>query len=101
MVGRAERNKDLIQEVVESAAHRVGNITSIITTAVADVAREIGELVTDGFEMREAAKTARNDSEPEAKPKTPPEELDSLNGYDDDTDEDADADDGGSGREDH
>ncbi|EGD56364.1 hypothetical protein [Gordonia neofelifaecis] len=86
MVGRAERNKDLVQEVVESAAHRVGNIASIITTAVADVAREIGELVTDGFEMREAAKTARDDSEPAGKPKTPPQELDSLNGYDGDDD---------------
>lgn len=89
MVGRAERNKDLIQEVVENAAHRVGNIATIITSAVADVARELGELVTDGFEMREAAKAAERDATPLAKPKTQPEEQDSLNGYDgeDDTDD--------------
>ncbi|WP_026919346.1 hypothetical protein [Gordonia shandongensis] len=63
MVGRAERNKDLIQDVVENAAHRVGNISSIITGAVADVAREIGDLVTDGFEMRDAARAARKASD--------------------------------------
>ncbi|WOC11429.1 hypothetical protein [Gordonia sp. MP11Mi] len=58
MVGRAERNKDFAQEMVQSTASRVGNITAIITTAVVDVAREVGELVTDGFDMRDAAKKA-------------------------------------------
>lgn len=79
MVGRLERNKDLAQEVVESTARRVGNIASIITTAVAAVAHEIGELVTDGFEMREAAKSASADDAPTRKPAM---ELDSVNGYD-------------------
>ncbi|MEZ5210723.1 MULTISPECIES: hypothetical protein [unclassified Gordonia (in: high G+C Gram-positive bacteria)] len=58
MVGKLERNKDLIQDVVENTARGVGSITSIITGAVADVTREIGDIVTDGFEMREAAKAA-------------------------------------------
>ncbi|WP_132994078.1 hypothetical protein [Gordonia zhaorongruii] len=58
MIGRAERSKDVVQTGVESTAAHVGNIASIITTAIADVAREIGELVTDGFEMREASKLA-------------------------------------------
>jgi hypothetical protein len=79
VVGRLERNKDLAQEVVESTARRVGNIASIITTAVAAVAHEIGELVTDGFEMREAAKAASADDAPVRKPAM---ELDSVNGYD-------------------
>ncbi|GAB05314.1 hypothetical protein M2359_001728 [Gordonia amarae] len=61
MVDRLERNKDLIQELVESTAVHVGSITTIITKAVADVAREIGEIITDGFEMREAAKLAEQD----------------------------------------
>lgn len=59
MVGKLERNKDLVQDVVENTAHKVGNIASIITGAVVDVTREIGDLVTDGFEMREAAKAAK------------------------------------------
>ncbi|OZC29404.1 hypothetical protein [Gordonia polyisoprenivorans] len=61
MVDRIERNKDLIQELVESTATHVGQIATIITSAVAGVAREIGEIVTDGFEMREAAQRAKAD----------------------------------------
>lgn len=60
MVGKLERNKDLVQDIVENTAHRVGAIASIITTAIVDVTREIGDLVTDAFEMREAAKAARS-----------------------------------------
>ncbi|HEY9313100.1 hypothetical protein [Williamsia sp.] len=61
MVSQFERNKDMAQELIEQTAHRVGRIASIITGAVIDVTREIGDLVTDGFEMREAAKRARLD----------------------------------------
>ncbi|MGV9671743.1 MULTISPECIES: hypothetical protein [unclassified Gordonia (in: high G+C Gram-positive bacteria)] len=61
MVDRIERNKDLVQELVESTATHVGQIATIITSAVADVAREIGEIITDGFEMREAAQKAKAD----------------------------------------
>lgn len=58
---KLERNKDIAQEVVETTAHRVGRITTIITGAVADVAREVGDLVSDGFEMRDAARRAKAD----------------------------------------
>ncbi|MFT4125910.1 MAG: hypothetical protein QM662_06730 [Gordonia sp. (in: high G+C Gram-positive bacteria)] len=63
MVDRIERNKDLIQEVVESTAIHVGQIATIITTAVADIAREIGEIISDGFEMREATHRAKVDED--------------------------------------
>jgi hypothetical protein len=63
MVGKFERNKDTIQELTESAATRVGAIAGIIAGAVRDVTREIGEFVTDGIEMREAARKARNDEQ--------------------------------------
>ncbi|MDL9938470.1 hypothetical protein QSJ18_17110 [Gordonia sp. ABSL1-1] len=61
MVERIERNKDLVQELVESTATHVGQIATIITGAVVDVAREVGEIFTDGFEMREAAQRAAVD----------------------------------------
>ena len=61
MVSRFERNKDTAQEMIESTAHRVGRIASIITGAVIVVTREIGDLISDGIEMREAAKKARDD----------------------------------------
>lgn len=63
MVGRFERNKDLLQEAVESTATHVGRIATIITGAVADITREIGDLVTDGLEMRDAAKRAELDAD--------------------------------------
>ncbi|MBJ8346743.1 hypothetical protein [Antrihabitans sp. YC2-6] len=61
MVGKFESNKDMIQDLTESAATRVGNIAGIITEAVKDVTREIGDLITDGLEMREATKKAQED----------------------------------------
>ncbi len=56
-----ERNKDTVQEMTESAATHVGNIAGIITGAVRDVTREIGNWISDGIEMREAARKARLD----------------------------------------
>ena len=61
MVGRFERNKDTVQEMTESASTHVGNIAGIITGAVRDVTREIGNWISDGIEMREAARKARLD----------------------------------------
>lgn len=63
MVSQFERNKDIAQELIEQAAHRVGRIASIITGAVIDVTHEIGDLITDGIEMREAARKARDDDD--------------------------------------
>ena len=66
MVGKFESSKDIAQELTMSAAHRVGNIAGIITGAVKDVTREIGDWMTDGIEMREAAEQARRDQNTDA-----------------------------------
>ncbi|MFE9787855.1 hypothetical protein ACFYO7_20995 [Nocardia salmonicida] len=66
MVGKFESNKDLVQDLTASGAQRVGKIASLITGTVAEVAREIGEFVTDVIEMREAAAAARRDAERDA-----------------------------------
>ena len=55
---RAETAKDTVQVLTESAASHVGRIATIITGAVRDVAREMGEWATDAFEMRDAAEKA-------------------------------------------
>ncbi|WP_231707170.1 hypothetical protein [Tsukamurella sputi] len=60
-MGKLERRKDAAQEAIESTSIRVGRIATIITTAVADVAREIGDAVSDALEMRQAAKAAAAD----------------------------------------
>jgi hypothetical protein len=59
---RAETAKDTVQVLTESAAGHVGRIATIITSAVRDVAREMGEWATDAFEMRDAADRANRNS---------------------------------------
>ncbi|EOM76483.1 hypothetical protein DW322_17000 [Rhodococcus rhodnii] len=71
MVGKFERRKDTVQELAESAATHVGQIAVIIAGAVRDVTREVGDWITDGIEMSEAAKKARDD---ESRPGSDPDE---------------------------
>ena len=61
MLGDAETRKDTVQVAVESAFKHVGEIASIIARAGHDVTREIGDWATDVFEMRDAARRARED----------------------------------------
>ncbi|HEY3713829.1 MAG TPA: hypothetical protein VGL39_04805 [Jatrophihabitantaceae bacterium] len=56
-----ETAKDTVQVLTESAASHIGRIAVIITGAVRDVAREVGDWATDAFEMRDAAKRAQSD----------------------------------------
>ena len=57
-IGRAEIAKDTVQVLAESTASHVGTIAAILASAVRDVAREIGDLATDVFEIRDAADRA-------------------------------------------
>lgn len=63
-ISRAEIRKDALQDTVEATATAVGAVTTIVTTAVRDVARAVGGLATDLFEIRESARRARDDNEP-------------------------------------
>jgi hypothetical protein len=64
MVSEAESTKDTIQVVTESAAEHAGKIATILTTAVRDIARELGDWVSDVIEMREASQKAKKDTDP-------------------------------------
>jgi hypothetical protein len=57
----AEIGKDTIQAAVEAAAGTVGEVATIITTAVRDVATAVGGFATEVFEIRDAAKKAQDD----------------------------------------
>jgi hypothetical protein len=57
----AEIGKDSIQAVVEAAAGTVGEVATIVTSAVRDVATAVGAFATEVFEVREAAKKAQDD----------------------------------------
>jgi hypothetical protein len=62
-IGRMEIAKDTAQVLTESAANHVGRIATILTTAVREVAHELGELAADVFEMRDAAGRATADEQ--------------------------------------
>jgi len=57
-LSKTEIRKDALQEIVESGASTVGEVASIITTAVKDVANAIGGFATDVFEIRDSARRA-------------------------------------------
>jgi hypothetical protein len=64
-LSKAEIRKDALQDTVEAAAGAVGQVATILTTAVKDVAGTIGGFATDLFEIRDAARRAAEDhSEP-------------------------------------
>jgi len=67
-ISRTEIRKDALQDTVEATATAVGAVTTIVTTAVRDVARAVGGLATDLFEIRESARRAHDDNEPHDPP---------------------------------
>ncbi|CQD08833.1 hypothetical protein ACT17_07070 [Mycolicibacterium conceptionense] len=73
-LSKTEIGKDVLQESVEAVASTVGQVTSIITTAVKDVATALGGLATDVFEIADGARKANED----------------FDDFDDDLDVDAD-----------
>ncbi|HTM83740.1 MAG TPA: hypothetical protein VL179_02375 [Mycobacterium sp.] len=62
-LSKTEISKDALQESVEAVAATVGEVTTIITRAVKDVASAIGGLATDAFEIRDGVREARARSE--------------------------------------
>ena len=57
-LSKGEIGKDAVQSTVEAAASTVGEVATIITAAVRDVATAIGGLATEVFEIREASRKA-------------------------------------------
>jgi hypothetical protein len=64
-LGKAEIRKDAVQELIESGASTVGQVASIITTAVRDVADAIGGFATDAFQIRNGARRTSRQVEDE------------------------------------
>lgn len=64
-LSKAEIRKDAVQEIVGAGASTVGEVASIITTAVKDVANAIGGLATDVFEIRDGVRRASRPLEDE------------------------------------
>lgn len=64
-LSKTEIGKDALQEAVVSVASAAGEVASIITTAVKDVAGAIGGVATDLFEIRDGVRRATDRSEQE------------------------------------
>ncbi|MCV7227215.1 hypothetical protein [Mycolicibacterium komossense] len=64
-LSKTEIGKDALQETVVSVASAVGEVASIITTAVKDVAGAIGGVATDLFEIRDGVRRASERSQAE------------------------------------
>lgn len=60
-LSKAEIRKDALQNSVEAAAGTVGQVTTIITGAVKDLAGTLGGFATELFEIRDAARRAAED----------------------------------------
>ncbi|MFL6024771.1 MAG: hypothetical protein ACJ72O_15645 [Marmoricola sp.] len=60
-LSKAEIRKDAVQDGVEAVTHAVGQGTQIVIGAVQDIAKTVGGLATDLFEIRDAAKKAGED----------------------------------------
>lgn len=57
-LSKAEIRKDAVQSTVEAAAGTVGQVATIVTSAVKDVAGAVGGFATEVFEIRESVRRA-------------------------------------------
>ena len=62
-LSRNEIRKDAVQDAVSAAATTVGQVTSIVTGAVREVAGALGGFATEMFEIRDSARRAAGDRE--------------------------------------
>ncbi|MGZ4486451.1 MAG: hypothetical protein ACXVW1_00870 [Nocardioides sp.] len=62
-LSKAEIRKDAAQDAVQAAATVVGQVTSIVTGAVCEVAGALGGFATELFEIRDSARKAAGDRE--------------------------------------
>ena len=57
-LSKGEIAKDAVQAGAEAAAHAVGEVATILTRAVGDVAAAVGGLATEMFEIRDSSRRA-------------------------------------------
>jgi hypothetical protein len=67
-LSRAEITKDALQHTVEAGAEAVVAVTTILATAVRDIATAVGGFATEVFEIRDAVHRARAANDPTAGP---------------------------------
>ena len=63
-LSKAEIRKDAVQDTVEAAAGMVGQVATILTGAVRDLASALGGFATEVFEIRDSARKAADEHGP-------------------------------------
>ena len=61
-LSKSEITKDAVQHTLSAGAETVASVTSIVAGAVRDVVDAVGGFATEVFEIREAARRAREES---------------------------------------
>ncbi|NYG58412.1 hypothetical protein BJ980_001335 [Nocardioides daedukensis] len=61
-ISRNEIRKDAIQDSFEATVNAVGQVGGAVTGAVRDVARTLGGLASELFEIRDAARRAQDEN---------------------------------------
>ena len=74
-LSRNEIRKDAVQDTVQAAASTVGQVASIVTTAVRDVAGVLGGFATEVFEIRDSARRASADHAADHSDRRRPEDV--------------------------
>jgi hypothetical protein len=64
-LSKAEIRKDAVQGAVEAAATTAGEVATILTTAIRDIAGAVGGLATEVFEIRDSARRASAENQAE------------------------------------
>ncbi len=64
-ISRNEIRKDAVQDTLDAAITAVGRVGGIVTGAVREVAHTVGDLASEVFEIRDAARKAKEDSSDE------------------------------------
>jgi hypothetical protein len=60
-LSKAEITKDAVQHTVSAGAETVASVMTIVTGAVRDVVDAVGGFATEVFEIRDAARRAREE----------------------------------------
>lgn len=61
-LSKGEVRKDAIQQGADAALHALGNLAAIAVDAARRVTHEVGQFSTEIYEIREAARKARQDN---------------------------------------
>lgn len=61
-LSKNEITKDAVQHTISAGAETVASVTTILAGAVRDVVNAVGGFATEVFEIREAARRAREES---------------------------------------